>query len=389
MTSEASKIAVIIVAAGQGQRLPGDRPKAYQLLQGQALLAHSLQKFTETKAISLVCVVHHRAHASWLQPIKQQFPDAIYVVGGEQRQDSVRLGLEALQNHNPDYVLVHDAARPFISDALIARILKALTPVSAVLPAISVTDSIKQEHTDGTLSNLPRHTLFAAQTPQGFPYKTLLELHRQYAEVNVTDDISLAELAHLPIDKVEGEVANRKITTAEDLKQGNNKMIRTGMGFDVHQLVPHDSHTPAARRKIRICGIDIASEKRLEGHSDGDVGLHALTDAILGALAAGDLGEHFPPSDPQWRGADSSRFLLHAQHLMMKQQGTLCHADLTLIAQAPRMAPHREAMRQRIADILHVPIERISVKATTTDHLGFTGRGEGIAAQAIVTLEIP
>jgi 2-C-methyl-D-erythritol 4-phosphate cytidylyltransferase/2-C-methyl-D-erythritol 2,4-cyclodiphosphate synthase len=248
----------------------------------------------------------------------------------------------------------------------------------AVIPVIPVVDTIKIIENTRVTQTLKRENLAAVQTPQGFDYQTLYALHQQQREDTATDDATLVEQAGIPVHTVAGERSNRKITHPED---GEDNIMRTGLGFDVHQLV-----TTGATGFIRLCGVDVPCDARLEGHSDGDVGLHALTDAIFGALAEGDLGVHFPSSDPKWKGKDSSAFLLYAKALMDTKGAKLLHADVTIIAQKPQVSPYREAMRNRIAEILEISVEQISVKATTTDGLGFTGRGEGIAAQAVVTV---
>lgn len=361
------KIAAIIVAAGEGMRLPGDRPKAYRLFCGKPLWQHSFGVFKAHAAIGRLVLVANPAHREWLG--EQEF-----VPGGATRQESVANGLAALAENPPEVVLIHDAARPFVDAALIDRVIEALAAGHpAVVTAVTVKDTIKQV-AEGRVTTPNRHELYAAQTPQGFDYGLIAALHSNSASTEATDDAQLAEWAGVAVHLVSGDERNKKITTPEDLPM----TPRTGMGFDVHRLIPGDG--------VWIGGVKIPCEWKLEGHSDADAGLHALTDAILGAVALADIGQHFPPSDPQWKGADSSLFLAHAAKLAAEKGAQIQHCDLTIICEKPKIGPYREAMRARIAEILALPMDAVSVKATTTEGLGFTGRGEGIAAQAVVTV---
>jgi 2-C-methyl-D-erythritol 4-phosphate cytidylyltransferase/2-C-methyl-D-erythritol 2,4-cyclodiphosphate synthase len=307
------------------------------------------------------------------------------IFGGATRQESVRNGLEAIAAASPDRVLIHDAARPFVSAALIARVTQALERVDAAAPFLPVTDTLRMASPDGYVP-LSRDNLVRAQTPQGFRFDAILEAHRRFAAEEVTDDVALAERAGLSFAAVLGEESNLKVTTPDDfslaerLARGASE-TRTGTGFDVHRFAPGDH--------VWLCGIKVPHQLSLEGHSDADVGLHALTDAILGAIGAGDIGMHFPPTDERWRGAPSHRFLGHALALLRERGGEVVHVDVTLICERPKIGPHRDAMRAKIAEILEVVATRVSVKATTTEGLGFTGRGEGIAAQAIATIRLP
>jgi 2-C-methyl-D-erythritol 4-phosphate cytidylyltransferase/2-C-methyl-D-erythritol 2,4-cyclodiphosphate synthase len=387
MGMDSRKIAVIIVAAGDGSRLGGDRPKAYRLLQGQPILNNNINIFNQVADIESIIIVRNPAHHEWLQPILDANPQLSVVNGGATRQESVCNALEKIENDGFTHVLIHDAARPFISVEVIQRVLDGLTEYKAVIPVIPVTDTIKQV-ADSIITHTPnRADLFAAQTPQGFEYKTILSLHQYYKDNAATDDAMLAEWAKIAVKVVAGSPQNIKITTPEDIMQAeksfNPMNLRTGMGYDVHQFTSEE-----ATGSIHLCGVEVPCDARLEGHSDGDVGLHALTDAIFGALAAGDLGQHFPSSDMQWKNADSTKFLIYAKELMEKNQAILLNADITIVANKPKVSTHRDAMRERIASILGVDVACISVKATTTDGLGFTGRGEGLAAQAIVSLYI-
>lgn len=376
------KIAVLIVAAGKSSRLPGDRPKPYRLLAGRAVVRHSVEIFTNHPDIATVHVVINPVHRPLYDEAVAKLGLSQPIEGGAERQDSVRLGLEALAVQSPDAVLIHDAARPCISVALIDRVIAALKTHDAVIPVIPVNDTIKRVQDGAVSETLPRHELMAVQTPQGFSFSVILAAHRRFAGQAMTDDAALIEAAGGSVVTVEGEVENFKLTNAADWERMYRMETRTGMGFDVHRL------TEDAGRPLMLCGVEIASEWALEGHSDADVGLHALTDALLGALAAGDIGQHFPPSDPKWKNADSSAFVAEAMRLLAERGGQLNHADITLICEQPKIGPHRDAMRQKVAGLLHVDASRVSIKATTTEGLGFTGRGEGIAAQAVVTISI-
>lgn len=373
-------ITALIVAAGQGLRAPGPEAKQYRrLADGEIVVNWALRAFRNHAGIDLICVVGQELGNASL-------PKFLAVEGGETRQDSVRNGLEALEAGAPDRVLIHDGARPFVSAALIDRVIAALNDADAVAPVLAVTDTLRHKRESGFIA-VPRDDLMRAQTPQGFRFDAILEAHRKFAGTKVTDDFALAELAGLSLTTVPGEEMNLKITTnddfalAEKIASGMTADIRTGSGFDAHRFGPGDH--------VWLCGVKIPHTRGLEGHSDADVGLHALTDAILGALGAGDIGVHFPPSDPQWRGQPSQLFLAHAAKLLHDRRGTVAHCDVTLICEEPKIAPHREAMRARIASILEIDVARVSVKATTTDGLGFTGRREGIAAQATATIRLP
>ena len=369
--------AAIIVAAGTGNRFGGEIPKTYHLLNGEAVLSHSLRAFVNHSLIDTIIIVHHADHTDYLTPILANFPQVKTVLGGETRQESVLNGLESFTNP-PNKILIHDAARPLVSAELITRIVQCDAP--AILPATPVTDTIR--HLEHGL--IDRSKLLAAQTPQGFDYQTILKLHRE-ATTQVTDDIALAQAAGITVETIKGDPANRKITTAEDLQMmQNTPSIRVGNGYDVHGFIPHENNN----KTIMICGEPIECDMAIEGHSDGDVGLHALTDAILGAIGAEDIGHHFSSDNPKWKGAASELFLKEAIRLMHKAGGKLNHADITLIAQMPKLSPHRETMRQKVADICGVELNQISVKATTTDHLGFIGRKEGLAAMATATVAL-
>jgi len=309
------------------------------------------------------------------------------VAGGAERQDSVRLGLEALAPYRPQRVLIHDGARPFPDAAMIDRVLDALDRAPAAIPGLPLGDTIKRVSGETITGTVDRIGLWRVQTPQGFHFAAILEAHRAAAGQALTDDAAVAEAAGIAPLIVAGSEANLKVTTTGDLaaaerliaaRQGD---IRVGQGFDVHPFGPGDS--------LMVCGVKIPHSAGVVGHSDADVGLHALTDAVLGAIGAGDIGMHFPPSDPQWRGANSDRFLAHAVGLVRAKGGSIAALDVTIVCERPKIGPYRAAMVERLAAICGVAADRVSVKATTTEKLGFTGRGEGIAAQAVATVRLP
>jgi 2-C-methyl-D-erythritol 4-phosphate cytidylyltransferase/2-C-methyl-D-erythritol 2,4-cyclodiphosphate synthase len=377
----------LIVAAGAGTRLGGEVPKQYLPLGGRAVLRHSVETFLRHRAISGVRAVISPEHRALYDNAVAGLSILPPVAGGSSRQDSVRNGLESLAELQPDRVLIHDAARPFLTAAIVDRTLAALDDAPGAVVAVPVTDTLKRGHDDRVAGTVDRSALWRAQTPQAFRYADILAAHRQAKGAAMTDDAAVAEAAGLPVKLVMGADDNFKITTADDLRRAERLVgaaaqeFRTGAGYDVHRFATGDS--------VTICGVRIAHDQSLEGHSDADVGLHALTDAILGTIGAGDLGSHFPPGDPQWRGADSARFLSHAAGLVAAKGGRIAHVDVTLICERPKIAPHRAAMIARIAAILGLDEGRVSVKATTTEGLGFTGRREGVAAQAVATVALP
>jgi 2-C-methyl-D-erythritol 4-phosphate cytidylyltransferase/2-C-methyl-D-erythritol 2,4-cyclodiphosphate synthase len=309
------------------------------------------------------------------------------VAGGSTRQESARLGLEALSIYRPDRVLIHDAARPFPDAALIDRVIDGLQRAEAAIPCLPVRDTVKRAEDGMIRGTLDRSSLWRAQTPQGFHFEAILTAHRALAGQELTDDSAVAEAVGMTPLLVEGSEANLKVTTREDLVAAERLIaaapadIRVGQGLDAHAFGPGDH--------VMICGVKIPHSSGLVGHSDADVGLHALTDAVLGAIGGGDIGMHFPPGDPEWRGASSDRFLRHAADLALACGGSITAVDVTIVCERPKIGPHRAAMVERIAEILGVSSDRVSVKATTTDRLGFTGRGEGVAAQAVATLRLP
>ncbi|HUJ97638.1 MAG TPA: bifunctional 2-C-methyl-D-erythritol 4-phosphate cytidylyltransferase/2-C-methyl-D-erythritol 2,4-cyclodiphosphate synthase [Stellaceae bacterium] len=377
----------LVVAAGRGTRLGAPLPKQYLPLAGKPVLRYSLETLTSHPGIEAVRVVFNPDDAASYEAAARGLDLLPPVAGGAARQDSVRLGLESLAAAPPARVLIHDAARPFLDRATIDRVLAALDEAPGAIPALPVKDTVKRGVSGRVAETLDRSALWRAQTPQGFDYAAILAAHRAAQGSELSDDAAVAERAGLAVRLVAGSEANFKVTTAEDLEQAERLLlarqgdIRTGQGFDVHAFGPGDH--------VWLCGVKVAHERGLIGHSDADVGLHALTDAILGALGAGDIGQHFPPSDPKWRGAPSHVFLSHAGALVASAAGRIAHLDVTLICERPKIGPHRDAMAARIAEILDLERGRVSVKATTTEGLGFTGRGEGIAAQALATLRLP
>lgn len=387
----APRTIALIVAAGSGSRMGQDLPKQYLTLGGKAVLRHCLETFLAHPGIAGVRVVINPAFRDLYDQAADGLDILSPVAGGKSRQESVRLGLESLGAEAPDQVLIHDAARPFLDKDTIDRTLATLKAHAGALVAVPVVDTLKRgaDRNGALFSGLTvdRAGLYRAQTPQGFHFKEILAAHHKAATgPEMTDDAAVAEAAGLDVALVEGHEDNFKITNPADLARAERLMnqemeYRTGNGFDVHRLIPGDG--------VIMCGVTIPYHQKLEGHSDADVGMHALTDAILGAIGAGDIGQHFPPSDPQWRGAPSWKFLAHAQKLAADKGGRIVHCDITIICEKPKVGPHRAAMAAKLAEILSLDLDRISVKATTTEQLGFTGRGEGIAAQATATVALP
>jgi len=392
-------VAALIVAAGRGSRAGDGAPKQYRPLCGRTVLSRTVEVFLAHPVVDRILVaIHPDDEANYRSSIDRFGSGAAErllppVAGGETRQDSVRQGLEALSATPPEIVLVHDAARPFVDAALIDRAIAAGRGSGAAVPGIAVTDTIKVIDRNGRVAATPdRSSLRAVQTPQAFRFRTLLGAHRDAAAAGLhgfTDDGALAEWAGLPVDVFDGDPRNIKLTHAVDFAEAERRLggptmtyvTRLGTGFDVHAFTEGDH--------VWLGGVRVPHDRGVLAHSDGDVILHALTDAVLGALADGDIGTHFPPSDPQWRGASSDRFLAHAVGLVRLQGGIVDHLDATLLCEKPRLGPHRDAMRQRIAEIADLRIDQVSLKATTTEKLGFTGRREGIAAQAAATIRLP
>jgi len=378
----------LIVAGGRGVRAGGGLPKQYRRLGGMPVLRRSVLAFLRHPRVDSVRVVIHPDDRDLYQAAVGGLGLPPPIPGGATRRHSVAAGLAAIEG--PATMLIHDAARPLVPAALIDRCLakveaqRAAGQAVAVVPALPVPDSLRRGA--GLLEGeVEREGLLRVQTPQCFDLGAIRALH-QADEAEVTDDAALAMRAGWPVETVAGDEMNMKLTAPEDFTRAealiaSRTSVRTGLGFDVHALEPGDH--------VWIGGVRIAHDRALQGHSDADVGLHALTDALLGAIAAGDIGDHFPPSDPQWKGTPSPLFLEHARGLIEALGGGIVDADLTIICEAPRIGPHKEAIRACIAALLRLPLQRVSVKATTTERLGFTGRGEGIAAQAIATVRLP
>ena len=379
-------LSAIIVAAGRGTRAGGDVPKQYRAVAGVPVLARTLARFAAHPIVDEVVVVIHPGDSALFAalPATEGRAKIRTVHGGATRAESVLAGVRASR---ADRVLVHDAARPFASPELIARVAEALGRGPAAAPALPVTDALWRGTEGLVLATAPRDGLFRAQTPQGFDRAALLAAHEARAMAGTgtaADDVEVALAAGIAVEIVAGEGDNFKITTPEDFARAERQVargimdVRTGNGFDVHRF--------ADGRPLVLCGLEIPHDRGLEGHSDADVGLHAVTDAIYGALAEGDIGRHFPPSDAQWKGAASDIFLRHAAGRAVERGFAITAIDLTLICERPKIGPHAEAMRARLAEIADIETGRVSVKATTSERLGFTGREEGIAALASVTL---
>jgi 2-C-methyl-D-erythritol 4-phosphate cytidylyltransferase / 2-C-methyl-D-erythritol 2,4-cyclodiphosphate synthase len=386
-----AQVAAVVVAAGQGLRAGGEIPKQFRRIAGETLLERALSAFAEAPDVTFVQPVIRPDDVDLVRRLTSGMNVLEPVAGGATRQASVRAGLEALVTCTPDIVLVHDAARPFASASLITRAIEAAEKTGAAIPALPVTDTVKRIDSTGTIeATLDRNSIRLVQTPQAFAFPALFDAHRRalaQGRNDFTDDAALAEWAGIKVSVFAGEPGNIKFTTPEDFARAEAIQsaglgdVRTGSGLDVHAFGPGDH--------VTLGGIHIPHVQALTGHSDADVALHALTDAILGALADGDIGAHFPPSDPQWRGASSDRFLTFAVERVRARGGRIAHLDLTIVCEAPRIGEHRDRMRANIANLAGIGIERVGVKATTSEKLGFTGRGEGIAAYATATIRLP
>jgi 2-C-methyl-D-erythritol 4-phosphate cytidylyltransferase/2-C-methyl-D-erythritol 2,4-cyclodiphosphate synthase len=383
-------IAALIVAAGSGSRAGGDVPKQFQSLAGKTVLQRSLAAFTGHAAVDMVVAVLNRGDERHYGQMLGEIPKLSGVAeGGASRQESVRNGLEALAGHSPQKVLIHDAARPLVPARLIDAVIAATDEEHGAIPALAIAETVKRVAAGRAVETVPRQDLVTAQTPQGFPFRLILEAHRKAASeghADLTDDAAVAALAGIPVRTVVGDRRNLKLTTREDFAIAEEMLAaamdtRSAQGFDVHAFGPGSS--------VRLCGLDIPHDSGLVGHSDADVGLHALTDALLGTIGDGDIGQHFPPSDPRWRGASSDRFLADAVRRVRERGGRILHLDVTLICERPKISDYREAMRQAVSAIAGITVGRVSVKATTSERLGFIGRGEGIAALALATVALP
>jgi 2-C-methyl-D-erythritol 4-phosphate cytidylyltransferase/2-C-methyl-D-erythritol 2,4-cyclodiphosphate synthase len=379
-----SKTIALVVAAGSGTRAGGEMPKQYRRIAGRALLVHAVDRLCHPRIDEIRVVIGEGQEALYAEAIgARALSDPI--IGGATRRESVRNGLEAIAGDGVARVLIHDAARPFLSTDVIDRLLDALEENPGAVPILPVVDTLARA--DGALGGtVARDGLVRVQTPQAFRFDAIRRAHAGWSGDEATDDAQVARAAGLSVVTVEGDPALEKLTHPADFDRAEARLasawsVRTGLGFDVHALV--------AGEELWLGGLLIPHDKGLKGHSDADVALHALTDALLGALGAGDIGDHFAPSDPQWRGAASSRFVEHARDLIADAGGRIEHADVTIICEAPRIGPLRAAMREKLAGLLRLPPSRVSLKATTTERLGFTGRGEGIAAQAVATIRMP
>ncbi|MBX3577960.1 MAG: bifunctional 2-C-methyl-D-erythritol 4-phosphate cytidylyltransferase/2-C-methyl-D-erythritol 2,4-cyclodiphosphate synthase [Rhizobiaceae bacterium] len=386
-------IAVVIVAAGRGERAgAGEGPKQYRPIGGRPVIWHTVRAFTSHPRVGDIVVAIHPDDETLFRAAAGDLHGRVRTVhGGRTRQASTLAALRALAPARPDAVLIHDGVRPFVDHELIDRTVAAIGCQRGALPCMPVSDTLKHG-ADGVVGGtVSRAGLFAAQTPQGFPFMPILAAHEAAAgSEEFTDDAAIAEAAGLPVEIVVGSPDNVKITWARDIALADDKLsagqarwpdVRSGSGYDVHAFAPGD--------QVTLCGIAIPHDRTLSGHSDADVALHALTDALLATCGAGDIGDHFPPSDPQWRGAPSRIFLEHAADIVRSKGGRIANADVTLICEAPRIGPHRAAMRDAVAGMLRLSVERVSVKATTNERLGFVGRQEGIAAIATASVVYP
>ena len=379
------RMVALVVAAGSGTRAGGGLPKQYRRLAGKPLLVHAFERLERAGIGEIHVVIAEGQEALYREALcGRAVPSPVR--GGRERQDSVRNGLEAIAaGGGAGAVLIHDAARPFLPASVVARLRDGLAGADGAVPVLPVVDTLARA--GGSLGDpVDRDGLVRVQTPQAFRFEAILAAHRKWSGGLATDDAQVARAAGLRVAAVAGDEALGKLTHEEDFARAELRLAasltsRTGLGFDVHAF--------AAGEQLWLGGIRIPNERGLKGHSDADVLLHAVTDALLGAIGAGDIGDHFPPGDPQWRGAASSLFVEHARSLIEARGGRIDHVDVTLICEAPRIGPHRQAMRASVAALLRLPPERVSIKATTTERLGFTGRGEGMAAQAVATIRLP
>ncbi|MDA1100054.1 MAG: bifunctional 2-C-methyl-D-erythritol 4-phosphate cytidylyltransferase/2-C-methyl-D-erythritol 2,4-cyclodiphosphate synthase [Proteobacteria bacterium] len=379
-------VAALIVAGGRGERLGGPVAKQYQNLAGIPVLRHALLAFCHHPGITVVAVVIRDEDRALYDRAAEGLDLLPPIRGGDSRQQSVLHGLQGLEYLNLDRVLIHDGARPFVSAMVINNVLAGLDVHVGAIAAVPVVDSLKRGVDERVMDEVPRENLWLAQTPQGFNFAAILSAHRN-ASKGHSDDASLARAAGLEVALVAGAAENTKITSAADLARADAAHtarlfdVRVGQGFDVHRFEPGN--------QVRLCGIDIPHFAKLAGHSDADVALHAVTDAILGAIGKGDIGRHFPPGEAQWRNANSARFVSFAVDQVHALGGRLAHLDVTIICEAPRITPHHGMMAARLGAITGLDADRVSIKATTTERLGFTGRNEGIAAQATATVRLP
>ncbi len=386
--------ALIILAAGSGSRAGGSTAKQFQSFGGKSVLRHTLDAFRGHPAISTTCVVIGAGQEESYREAATGLDLSSPVTGGATRQESGHRGLQALAPAPPSNVLIHDAARPFVSHDLVSRVIAGLDHHAGVVPAMPVADTLKRAPNRVIEGTVDRAGLWSAQTPQGFRYDLIRSAHARAADAGLndfTDDAAVAEWGGMEVAVVPGEPGNRKLTTAADIREAGRRLmedslnrcpdVRTAQGFDVHPFTKGEA--------VTLCGVRIPHSAKLQGHSDADAPLHALTDAILATICEGDIGQHFPPSDARWKDVESSTFLAHAARLLRARGGLITHVDVTIVCEAPRIAPHVSRMRSRVAEILSLEVDRVSIKATTSETLGFTGRGEGLAAFATATVRLP
>lgn len=380
-------VTALIVAAGRGLRVGGELPKQYLPLLGEPLLRHTARHFLSMPAVDHIRFVINPDDRDLYDQAVLGLDLLEPVAGGAERQDSVLNGLESLIDQGTSKILIHDCARPFPPEDAINQCLKILDEAQAAIVAMPVADTLKRDQSGICGETVERAGLWRAQTPQAFRFQAILNAHREAKGLKLTDDAAVAERAGIKVHLVTGSEDNFKVTNPEDLARAERLLmsklmdVRCAGGFDVHKFGPGSF--------VTLCGIEIPHSHGLVGHSDADVGLHALTDALLGTIGAGDIGQHFPPTDEKWRGANSDQFLAHAGHLVRQKGGMIAHVDITLICERPKVGPHRPKMVERVAQILAISPDRVSIKATTTEELGFTGRREGIAAQAQATVRLP
>jgi 2-C-methyl-D-erythritol 4-phosphate cytidylyltransferase/2-C-methyl-D-erythritol 2,4-cyclodiphosphate synthase len=387
-------VAAVIVAGGSGLRAGGEKPKQYQMIGGRPVIWWTLKSFLEHPGVSHVQAVIGEGHEEMFHECVGDLSLPRAVIGGATRQDSCRIGVESIERLKPSKVLIHDAARPFVSHDLISHVIAWLDRYPAVIPGMPVAETLKYAPGGIVSRTVDRAGIWTAQTPQGFNYEVILKAHRKAqveATANLTDDASVAEHAGTPISMIPGRHENRKLTTAEDIERADRDMsrqsfellpdIRVGQGVDIHPFDNGDA--------VTLCGVSIPHVQKLQGHSDADVAMHALTDAVLGAIGEGDIGVHFPPSEAKWKGAQSSIFLNKAMELLTAKGGVIANVDVTILAEAPKIAPHVMAMKAKLAPLLGIDPSRIAIKATTTEKLGAIGRKEGIVALATATVRLP
>ncbi len=392
--SRAKTVVAVIVAGGSGARAGGELPKQYQLLGGEAIIRRTLRAFLEHPEVTYVIPVIGEGHETMFHEAVAGITPLVPVIGGRTRQESCREGIEAAAELAPDVILIHDAARPFASPALISRVIAAVDDETGAIPGLPVTDTLKRTESGLVGATVKRDQLWSVQTPQGFPYQAIRAAHKSAHDSGIdtlTDDAAVAEANGLNVRVVLGEAKNVKLTTSEDIRSAQQAQsrealslrpdIRTGQGIDFHVFVKGDA--------VILGGVRIAHTHKLKGHSDADVVLHAVTDALLGAIGESDIGVYFPPSDAQWKNADSRIFVAKAMELLRARDGIVSQIDVTILAEAPKVSPHVPEMKSVIASLCNIALDRVAIKATTTEKMGAIGRKEGIAAFAIATVRLP